>query len=399
MSVLTPTVFAPLDEAELADTIREAAASRTSLEIAGGGTRATLGRPVQAEHTLSTRNLSGIRLYEPGALTLVVGAGTKLAEIETLLAEHGQMLPFEPIDHRTLLGTGGEPTIGGAVAVNASGPRRIQQGACRDAMIGVRFIDGQGRIIANGGRVMKNVTGYDLVKLMAGSFGTLGIITEIAFKLLPLPEASATLRLHGLDEKQAVAAMATALGLSTHVSGAAHLPEPGPQNAAPLTLIRVDGMRGTIAERVASLEDRLARFSPDGIETGEDCAKLWRQIRDVAPLATRKGAIWRVSLRPSLAPEFVAAIRGQLTLDGVLYDWGGGLVWLLLPERGDAGATVIRAATARFGGHATLVRASAETRAAVEVFEPEPPTLARISADLRHKFDPHAILNQGRIRG
>jgi glycolate oxidase FAD binding subunit len=154
---------------------------------------AGLGRPVQAERTLSTRGLSGIRLYEPGALTLVAGAGTPMADVEAALAAEGQMLPFEPIDHRRLLDTAGEPTIGGAVATGASGPRRIQRGGCRDAMIGVRFVDGSGRAVANGGRVMKNVTGLDLVKLMAGSYGTLGVLTEVGFKVLPAPQATATL--------------------------------------------------------------------------------------------------------------------------------------------------------------------------------------------------------------
>lgn len=393
------SVLAPMDEAELADAIKDAATSGTPLEIAGGGTREALGRPVQVEHTLSTSGLSGIRLYEPGALTLVAGAGTKLAEIEAALAAEGQMLPFEPIDHRALLGSAGEPTIGGAVAVNASGPARIQHGACRDAMIGVRLVDGLGRAIANGGRVMKNVTGYDLVKLVAGSFGTLGVISEIAFKLLPEPEAGTTLALHGLDDAKAVAAMADALGSSSHVSAAAHLPEGGPDGTdAPLTLIRIEGMAGTIAERTTQLKDRLARFRPDEIEIAADGAGLWRHIRDVEPFSSREGAVWRVSLSPSDGPNLVAAIREHHALDGVFYDWGGGLVWLLLPESGDAGAAMIRARIGELGGHATLIRASAAIRAAVEVFEPEPQALARISAGLRQKFDPHSILNPGRMR-
>lgn len=384
----------PADEAELSAAIAEAAAAKVPLEIRGGGTRAMLGRPVQAERTLSTRSLSGIRLYEPGALTLVVGAGTPMAEVEAALAAENQMLPFEPVDHRALLGTEGEPTIGGAIAVNASGPRRIQRGACRDAMIGVRFVDGQGQAIANGGRVMKNVTGLDLVKLMAGSHGTLGVLTQVAFKVLPAPRATETLRLHGLEDDAAVAAMADALGSPFDVAGAAHLPE---ADGGPLTMIRVEGLPGSVAHRAQALKTRLARHGA-AIDAAADGADGWNRVRDVVAFAGRAGAVWRVSLKPSDGPALVAALRETAPLTAAFYDWGGGLVWLLVEESGDAGAAAIRAQTARLGGHATLVRASAATRAAVEVFEPEPAPLARIAAGLRAKFDPHGILNPGRMR-
>ncbi len=178
----------------------------------GGGTR-SVGRPVTGD-VVQTGGLSGISLYEPGALTLVVKAGTPLAEIEAALEAEGQRLPFEPMDHRGLLGTDGTPTIGGVVASNASGPRRIQVGACRDFMLGVRFVDGQGTVIKNGGRVMKNVTGYDLVKLLCGSWGTLGVLSEVSLKVLPKPGSAATLTLHGLDVAQAVAAMSRRAGLA-----------------------------------------------------------------------------------------------------------------------------------------------------------------------------------------
>ena len=389
------TTLSPADEAELSSAVAEAAVGRTPLEIAGGGTRAALGRPVQAERTLSTRCLSGIRLYEPGALTLVVGAGTPIAEIDAALASEGQMLPFEPIDYRALLGSEGEPTIGGAVAVNASGPRRIQRGACRDSMIGVRFVDGRGQVVANGGRVMKNVTGLDLVKLMAGSWGTLGVLSEIGFKVLPAPEATETVLLHGLDDAAAVAAMADALGSPFDVAGAAHLPDGA---EGPLTMIRVEGLAGSVAYRSGELMTRLARFRPAGIDKAPDGAAAWRRVRDAEAFAGREGVVWRISVRPSDGPAVVSAIRAAASVGSVFYDWGGALIWFMLAEEGDAGAAAIRAETARLGGHATLVRASAATRAATEVFEPEPAALARISAGLREKFDPHGILNPGRMR-
>ena len=205
------TALAPANEAELAEIVADAAGTGTPLEIRGGGTRAGLGRPVQASKTLSTAGLSGITLYEPGALTLVAKAGTPLAEIEAALAGEGQMLPFEPMDHRALLGTAGAPTIGGAVACGVSGPRRIQAGACRDAILGVRFVNGRGEMVKSGGRVMKNVTGYDLPKLLCGSYGTLGVLSEISFKVLPKPETEATLVRHGLSAANGIGALSAAL--------------------------------------------------------------------------------------------------------------------------------------------------------------------------------------------
>ena len=391
MSILTPS-----DEAELAACVAEAADAATPLEIVGGGTRQSLGRPVQAERTLSVAGLSGITLYEPGALTLVVRAGTTIAEIEAVLAEEGQMLPFEPIDHRALLGSAGEPTIGGAVAVAASGPRRLQKGAIRDAMIGVRLVDGQGNIIANGGRVMKNVTGLDLVKLMAGSWGTLGVLSEISLKLLPAPETTAVLLIEGLTDQAAVAVLAEALGSPFDVAGAAHFPVG--LDGDPVTMIRLEGLEASVGYRADALQRLLAGHGPFAVETDpERTAAGWRWLRDAEMFAGRDGAVWRVSLRPSAGPGLVAALREAIALGGVIYDWGGGLVWLSTDAAGDAGAGAIRRILGT-GGHATLVRAPAAVRAAVDVFQPEPAPLARISAGLRAKFDPKGILNPGRMR-
>lgn len=351
---------------------------------------------MQAERTLVTTRLSGIRLYEPGALTLGVGAGTPMAEVEAALAVEGQMLPFEPIDHRALMGTAGEPTIGGAVAVAAAGPRRIQRGACRDAMIGVRLVDGAGKPIANGGRVMKNVTGYDLVKLMAGHHGTLGVLSEITFKVLPAPKATAVLLLDGLDDVAAVAAMSAALGSPHDVAGAAHFPVG--IDGDPVTMIRIEGLERSVAYRARALCDLLSDHGD--VRTETDPARTaagWKWVRDAEMFAGRDGAVWRISLRPGAAPGLVAAIRARLGVGGAFYDWGGGLVWLATDEAGDAGAAAIRQEVGARGGHATLIRASAATRAAVDVFHPEPPPLAAFSAGLRARFDPAGVLNPGRM--
>lgn len=360
---------APATEPALAEAIRAAAAARRPLHIAGGGTRG----PAPAA-PLSTRALAGVTLYEPGALTLVARAGTPLGEIEALLAAEGQMLPFEPWDARPLTGSGGTPTLGGMVATNASGPRRITAGACRDSLIGVRFVDGTGAIIKNGGRVMKNVTGLDLVKLMAGSHGTLGVLTEVAFKLLPRPETTMTLVLDGLDPAAAVTAMTEALATPFGVSGAAHLPDQ--------TLLRLEGFAGSVAHRARELIRALARFAPR-LHEGPD---PWPAIRDAAAFAGRAGAVWRISVKPTDG----ARVAARLPQAALILDWAGGLVWALVPEDLD-----LRAILAGVPGHATLIRADAAARARWGIFQPEPPILARLSAGLRARFDPAGILNPG----
>jgi glycolate oxidase FAD binding subunit len=358
----------PRDETELVDMIR---AAQGPLAVRGGGTR---GMGVPGE-VLSVAGLRGVVLYEPAALTLVVRAGTPLAEVEAVLAGPGQRLGFEPWDARGLLGTVGEPTIGGVAAANVAGPRRVQVGASRDAMIGVRFVDGTGAVVANGGRVMKNVTGYDLVKLIAGSRGVLGVITEIAFKLQAVPEAEATVVVPGLTAAEGVERLSRALGSPFDVSGAAH------DGAA--ALVRVEGMAGSVAYRAEAVRKLLGGGE---IETGAASAARWRAVRDAAVFAVAEGAVWRVSVKPSDGPEVVAAVPGARAL----LDWGGGLVWLCAPETAD-----VRAVVARLGGHATLVRGSEELRGRVGAVQPEAPGIDAIWRALRARFDPRGILNPG----
>lgn len=383
-------VLTPETEIELAEMLSAASAP---LRVQGGGTR-PIGRPVVGE-VLSMADMRGIELYEPGALTIVVKAGTPLADVEAALAAENQRLPFEPMDHRSLMGTEGVPTIGGVVAANVSGPRRIQAGACRDSLIGVRFVDGRGRIMKNGGRVMKNVTGYDLVKLMAGSYGTLGVLSELSFKVLPGVAATACLRLRGLDDETAVAAMAAALGSPFEVSGAAHTPN-GP-GGDPVTMLRVEGFEASVAYRAGRLQALLDPFGQAEIETrlaadqgAFGAGAGWRWVRDVDGFKGKDGDVWRISVKPTDAPGLVAKLDAR----DVLYDWGGGLVWALVP-----GGTDLRAKLVDFAGHATLIRASKDTRARLPVFHPEAAPIAALSAGLRKQFDPKGILNPGLMGG
>ncbi len=384
----------PDDEAGLADIVRAAHASRRTLRLRGGDTRAGLGLPVRADAELDVRGLNGITLYEPGALTLVVRAGTPLDEIEATLAAENQMLPFEPMRFAAIVGgntadAGEGSTIGGVVATNASGPRRLQAGACRDSMIGVRFVDGRGDAIKNGGRVMKNVTGYDLVKLLCGSHGTLGVITEVGFKLLPAPESTATVTVHGLDARGAVRAMSAALGSPYDVSGAAYLPAGIGADGA-RTLVRVHGFAGSVQYRAERLRELLGAHGEVDIDDVPDStAATWRAVRDVEALGAPPGDLWRISVRPSDGAEVVSRLGDARTM----LDWGGGLVWGCV-----APGTDVRATLSGMSGHATLVRADDDVRAALGAFASEAAPIEALSAGLRQRFDPAGILNPGRVR-
>mgnify|MGYP000025107400 FL=1 len=362
-------MMTPTSEQELSEYVSQA---KGPLVIKGGGTR---GVGVDGD-VLNTGGLTGIDLYEPGALTVVAKAGTALSAIKTTLAGERQRLAFEPMDYRGLLGLKGEPTIGGIVAGNISGPRRIQVGAARDFTLGVRFVDGQGTIVKNGGRVMKNVTGYDLVKLLSGSWGTLGVLSEVSLKVLPMPEAEATLCVHGLGVIDAVGAMAAALGSPYDVSGAAHLPN----DDTGVTMIRVEGFTDSVSYRTAQLRETLAKFGGE-ITVIENVDAAWATVRDVKNFHGKDGDVWRISVKPSDGPAVLAAIDPL----EVQFDWAGGLVWVRTEQ-----GTDVRAKLSGISGHATLVRGTGQPR-----FQPETAGVAALSAGMRQQFDPRGILNAG----
>lgn len=367
--------MSPSSEAELSELISSATGP---LALRGGGTRL---RDTGGE-VLETTALSGITLYEPGALTLVAQAGTTLAEIKAALAAENQRLAFEPPDMRDVLGTQGHSTIGGVVASGASGPRRISVGACRDFMLGVRFVDGSGTVVSNGGRVMKNVTGYDMVKLMTGSWGRLGVLSEVSLKVLPKVEMQLCLRIEGLDSTQAIAAMSTALGSPFEISGA------GVVDGA--VILRIEGFEASVRYRGERVTALLHKFGAAEIIDDQDvCATLWRDLRDARRFANSDGDLWRISVKPSDAPTLLDALSPKRAM----LDWGGGLIWAEV-EQGHDLRTVMT-----MPGHATLIRAAPETLARLGRFHPEPAPLAKISAGLRARFDPRGILNTGLTGG
>jgi glycolate oxidase FAD binding subunit len=355
------------------------------LRIVGGGTRA-IGAPAPGE-VMSLAAMSGVELYEPGALTLVARAGTPLAEIEALLAGEGQMLPFEPPHMGGLLGRDGASTLGGVVATNASGPRRLQAGACRDALIGVRFVDGSGTVVKNGGRVMKNVTGYDLVKLMAGSWGTLGVLSEVAFRVLPKLNG-ATLAVQAASPGQAVDIMSRAMTSPYDVNGAAFVP-------GEAVYIRVEGLEASVAYRAGQLRD-LIGGEIAVIDDPEASAKVWQRLRDVTDFAEGSAAVWRVSMKATDLSEQIAELEGA----EYRLDWAGGLAWVRMRDGAGEGDVValhqaLQAACLAKGGHATLMHAGDAVLGQVPAFQPEAPGVARLAAGLRQKFDPRGVLNAG----
>jgi glycolate oxidase FAD binding subunit len=373
----------PASEAELSEYVRTAAGP---LEIAGTGTKRGLGRPVQAARTLEMSAFAGVIDYEPEELILEAGAGARLAEIEGLVAAKGQQLAFEPPDFSTVLGGAHSGTIGGVFACNLSGPRRLKSGAARDHVLGLRGITGTGDIFKAGARVVKNVTGYDLPKLLTGSYGTLAALTTIILKVLPRPETEETVVLEGLKDFDAVTVMSLAMQSPCEVSGAAHVPGEG-------TYLRLEG----IAPSVAYRRDKLARLlgKPVQILAAKSSAAKWRSIRDANTFASDLARpLWRLSLTPSDAPIVISTLRTRTDLR-YCFDWAGGLVWLELPDMPDAGAAMVRAALP--SGHATLFRASEATRAAVDVFQPQEPALAALSARVKASFDPEGLFNPGRM--
>jgi glycolate oxidase FAD binding subunit len=382
--------FAPADEQEAAEIVR---AAQAPFDIEGGGTRAGFGRPRQGAR-LSTARLTGIVFHEPAEMTLRARAGTPLAEVEARIAQAGQMLPFEPMDPRPLFGTAGEPTVGGLVATALAGPRRISAGAVRDNTLGVRLVNGLGEITSAGGRVMKNVTGLDLVKIACGAHGTLGLITEATFKLLPKPRAEATVVIRRLDDARAAAAMARALGSPYGVSGAATI-HAGMGRDWPRTVLRVEGFEDSVAYRAERLIALLADFGAKHALTGEDSARMWRDIRDAAYLADpRERAVWRASLKPSDAPAALAAL-GETARASQL-DHGGGLVWFSTDPTPEAAARV-RSALENFAGHVHLIRADAALRERAAIFPPLGGALDRMTRGVKASLDPKTLFNPGRM--
>lgn len=398
----------PGDAKDVEAAVQWMLAEGKAAEIVGHGSKRAIGRPAQTDVTLDLSALSGVMLYEPEELVLSAKAATPLAEIEVLVASRGQQLAFEPMDYATILGgVAGRGTIGGALAANLSGPRRIKAGAARDHFLGFAAVSGRGETFKSGGRVVKNVTGYDLCKLIAGSWGTLAAMTEVTIKVLPAAETEETFLIRGLEPARAIEAMTIAMGSACDVSGAAHLPAevaasiPAVTGAGgSVTALRLEGFSPSVAHRRRLLEVLMKSLGEGATIDASASRALWRAVRDVTPFAASGGGVerplWRISTAPDRGAELGATIARRLGAQ-VLYDWAGGLLWLAPDGSDDAGATHIGAAVAAAGGHATLIRAPASMRAATDVFAPQEAGLAALTKRVKESFDPRGAFNPGRM--
>ncbi|MEQ8369320.1 MAG: glycolate oxidase subunit GlcE [Alphaproteobacteria bacterium] len=406
------TILSPTSTAEVREILAWAVSGTVPLAVQGHGSRDSYGRPVAAQHKLVLERLAGIISYEPQELVLTAHAGTTMTEIEAALAAAGQMLAFEPPDPRFLFGAATAGTLGGCLSTNLSGPRRVKAGAARDHFVGFQAVSGRAEIFHAGGKVVKNVTGYDLPKLMAGAFGTLGVLTEVTIRVVPAPADRCTLATSGLTEEEAGRALSAALNSPYEVSGAAHLPAAVASRLASglaggdsgsLTLVRLEGFPRSVASRADSLGDLLAAAegSPPWHAVPPAVAdKAWLAVRDVWPLIGGEAGddcLWRIVV-PAAAGPGLAAAFGRAVGGRSFFDWGGGLVWLATAAavtRDTAGD--LRRAAQTLGGHAALVRAPADLRRTIPVFQPEPDGRAALSRRVKSGFDPAGVLNPGRM--
>jgi glycolate oxidase FAD binding subunit len=400
------------DAADVEQVVRSAIASEQPLEIIGHGSKRSVGQPMATNALLDLSALNAVTAYEPNELIVTVQAGAPLADVLSLIDSKNQQFAFEPMNTASLLGTPEIGTVGGMIGAGLAGPRRIKAGGARDHLLGAHAVSGFGDSFKAGGKVVKNVTGYDLCKLLAGSWGTLAVMTEVTLKVMPRPESERTLILRGLDDSGANRAMTAALGSPFDVSGAAHVPSSalraspggldglGAERQA-VTLLRLEGIAASVAHRAASLGKLLAPFGSAEMIDDAASAAIWVAVRDVRPFAANGalGAwpVWRIVCPPASG----GALGQQLARDSggdVIYDWGGGLIWLALPPKPDAGAALVRQRVDAAGGHATLLRASEDVRREVDVFHPQQAGLAALGERVRHSFDPKHILNRGRMR-
>jgi glycolate oxidase FAD binding subunit len=395
----------PTDAAQVAAMVQHAAAARRTLEVVGKGSRRQFGHPVRSDDTLDLSALSTIVSYEHDELVLTAQAAAPLEDIKSLLSERNQYLAFEPPDLADLWGQPkGEGTLGGALATGLGGPRRASAGAPRDHFLGFKAVNGLGQSFSAGGKVVKNVTGYDLPKLMAGSFGTLCVMTEVTVKVLPAPPETRTLAIYGLDEQGALTRLRSALGGPVAVTGAAFLPidivagisGPMAERSGSAALLRLEGVEQTVRVGVSKIIERVGQSCSVAIFNTEDSQQLWQEIGNAHVFAESDLPVWRFSIPPSTAASVGDALR-RSGASRLYFDWGGGSVWAEGPGTEDGGAVRFRSIATEAGGHVVLMRAARELHDRVDVFQPLEPGLLALTARIKERFDPFGLFNPGRV--
>ena len=406
------TMLKARDAGDVEQAVRSAIASEQPLEIIGHGSKRQVGQPMSTNALLDISALNAVTSYEPNELIITVQAGAPASDVMSLIDSKNQQFAFEPVQLGSLLGTHGVGTIGGMIAAGLAGPRRLKAGGVRDHLLGAHAVSGFGEHFKTGGRVVKNVTGYDLCKLLAGSWGTLAVMTEVTLKVMPKPESECTLVLRGLDGPAANRAMTAALGSPFDVSGAAHVPHSVFWKVAdaglavlgnqpqPATLLRLEGIAASVAHRARALGQHLLPFGASDLVQNDASAAVWAALCDVRPFAASGPlggwTIWRIVCPPASG----VALGEQITRESggeVIYDWGGGLIWAALPPKPDAQAGLLRRCVEAASGHATLIRAPEDVRRQVDVFHPQAASIAALNERIRRSFDPMNILNRGRL--
>ncbi|MEQ8666882.1 MAG: glycolate oxidase subunit GlcE [Rhodospirillales bacterium] len=401
--------FKPTNETHVVDAIRWAISEREPLSVSGLGSKSGLGRATNTAHVLDMSAMSGVRYYEPGELVITVAAGTPLSEVEELLGENNQQLAFEPVALNRIYGQaekGERGTIGGLVAANLAGSRRLKAGAVRDHVLGFKAVSGRGEMFKSGGKVMKNVTGFDLSKLMTGSMGTLAVMTEVTLKVLPMPEKTRTVLVYGVDDDQATRAMTAALNSPHEVSSAVYLPAAvarlsevgrvGDANTS-VVAVRIEGPEPSVLERASEITSLLGGFGRTDELHRTNSQRLWWETSEASYFATGENTpLWRISVEPAKGAVLARNVLSETGGEGYC-DWGGGLLTLSIPGNPARSARAIRQSVAAVGGHATLLRASETVRSTLDVFDPQSDGIMALSRRIKKAFDPEGVLNPGRM--
>ena len=400
-------IWKPKNAEQLLEAVQWAVKEEQSFNVLGRGSKQNFGRSVQTDQDLDLSGLNEIIAYEPRELFMTANAATPVSDIKTVLRQNNQQLAFEPPDMGVLYGSevNGEEngSIGGAIACNLAGPRRIQAGAARDHFLGFNAVSGRGEVFKSGGTVVKNVTGFDLSKLLAGSFGTLAVMCQVTFKVMPRAERVRTVLCLGLSDNEAVKALAAALGSSNEVSAAAHLPTQAAYQSSvryvssagkAVTAVRIEGTGVSVEHRCKALRYLLSKFAQTEELHSHNSCLFWKEVGNVGALLGI-GQVWRLSVPPMDGVKAVETVLA-VTDAQVFYDWGGGLVWLSI-KNFDNCDELVRGAIKSTGGHATLVRATNSVREKVPVFEPQSSILSELTARVKKGFDPKCVFNPGRL--
>ncbi len=390
------TSITVISEREIVDAVREARVAKLPFDIVAGGTKHAFGRPqALSERTLDVGRLRGIQNYEPEELILTVKPGTRLTEIELVLSEKGQRLGFDPPDSAALFGAGGVSTIGGAVSADWSGSVRVRHGGARDSLLGLRGVNGFAEAFKAGGKVVKNVTGFDIPKLACGAFGTLCVLTELTFRVFPKASHAATLMLRDVAPQEGFQALRRIWSSPLEATGLAYI---APLAIAELlgevgkgaALFRVEGEPEPLKEKVQMLRSALGARDVKDVALGD---AAFARLSAGAPFAATGHDVWKIGVPPSEAPRTAEAIGTELWYG----DLAGGVLWFGLEPDNAASIAKLRAAVARAGGHATLVRAGLPTRKRVAVFPQETPERAELTRRVKAAFDPLSLFNPGRM--